>query len=298
MYNFAQTFYIASDKVRGADYVTLPRIDIWINSYPKPSTKAAAGLPDPGVTIALCEVDENGRPQPDTFVQGSKHHMTRSALLATRYSTYWTPWKFQAPVIVKTNRTYALIIATDGDSDYRFGTHFRKLTSAEKKAGLSNPGFYIDGDLWQLADGAPKRLSGHDLSMKVYVAKHTALTRTIQVVNDRHEYLTVNSHSTGTYNGDEIVYDANTDNGTLATNTITFSYLSKAVSGNNTTFTTDFAIGDIMILTNAANTSEFTSNDETTTSFGYITRIIDDENIVLANEPEFSAWLLLFGPYS
>lgn len=289
MYNFAQTFYIHSDSVRGADFVTLPRLDIHVTTYPKPFSKAAAGLADPGVTIAICEIDERGIPQPDLIVRGSKHHMTRSAMLAVRYSTVWVPYTFPSPVILKTNRTYAVILSTDGDSDYRFGTHKRALTSAEKKAGLSNPGFYVDGDLFQLADGVPQRIVGQDLSMKVYVARHTRLQRTLQIVNDRHEFFTVNSHSAGFFNGDEIVYDANTTNGQLSNGTITFSYVSKALAGNGTSFTSDFSPGDIIIFTDAANTTDFESNGSVTVGFGQIVQVIDDENMLLANEPEFSA---------
>jgi hypothetical protein len=288
MYHYAQTFYIHSDTVRGADYVTVPRVDLLPTTYPKPFSKAAAGLPDPGITVAICEVNDRGIPDPDLVVSGSKHHMTRSALLAVRVSS-WCNITMPQPVILKTNKTYALLIATDGGSDYRFGVHKRNLTSAQKKQNLPNPGFYVDGDLFQLADGVPKRLTGLDLNMRVYVARHTELQTTIQVVNDRHEFFTVNSHSAGIFNGDEIVYDANTENGELSTQDITFSYVSKAIAGNNTTFTSDFAPGDIIILTDAANTSEFESNTEVNIAFAEVVQVVDNELLLVANEPDFSA---------
>lgn len=288
MYNFAQTFYIHSDSVKGADYVTLPRIDILPTTYPRPSTRASAGLPDPGVTLSICEVNEQGIPDPDLELRGARITMTREGMRSARIAN-WVPFYFEVPAIVKTNKTYALLIHCEGDSDFRFGTHRRTLTTSERRQGLPNPGFYADGELFQLADGTPKKIVGQDLNMRLFVAKHTRTSATINVVNDATEFLTVNAHSTEFFFGDEIVYDANTSIRSLSNGTIRFGIFSTAVAGNGTSFTSDFAPGSVIIMTNAANTEDFATNTDIDVAFATVVSVIDDENLTIANEPTFSA---------
>lgn len=284
-YNFAQTFYIHSDKVMGADYVNVPRVRIYPTKYPKVSHKESANLPDPAVEVAICEVDSNGHPLPESILFGGSCTMTRSGMLAARVSG-WVPFEFELPVLVQTNKLYAIIISNQGDSDFRYGTLKKKLSSAEKKQGLSNHGNYVDGKLLQLADGVPQEIVGHDLTFEVYVAKATRSSVTFDVLNENFEFLTV-SGATRAFTGDEIVYDANTENHSFSNATLTFSHLSRAVTATGGAFTSDFSPGDVIIYTDAPDANSMVSNTDYNVGYGIVTAVTDDNNLLLSNEAEF-----------
>lgn len=291
IYNFAQTFYVHADRVKGAEYITVPKIEIYPTSYPSPNSKRAANLPDPGVSVSICEVDQNGYPMPDSEIRGAFQAMTRSGMLAAR-NRGWVTFQFQVPAILKTDKLYALLISTEADCDYRFGISRKNLTRAEKQAGLFIPGRYSDGKLFQLADGVPKELNGKDLQFRIYAAKHTQTSATFEVLNDNHEYLVMSNLSEATFIGDEIVYDANTSNHSFSNGTLTLGYLSTQVAGSGTSFLTDFQEGDVLIYTNAETQNDFEayfdgSNTDVIVEFGVVTSITNDELLTLANEPSF-----------
>ena len=149
MANYAQTFYIHSDKVQGAEYVTVPEVLISIKSYPKPSTARAANLPDPAVTVFIAEMTDDGAfPDPGAPVRGAFQTMSRTGMLEARKNpgagykkNSWIPFVFMEPAILKVNKVYAIIIAFEGDSEvYSFEGSFSEYEQNKlKRLGRTEP---------------------------------------------------------------------------------------------------------------------------------------------------------------
>lgn len=115
-FDCAQVFYINSNLVAGAPEVGISSVDLFFKGVPNP-TNNKSGIQYPGVTIAIVPTI-NGIPYIENL---SMSPLARVGFTDVRVSTNAslpTNFRFPRPVQVKTNLSYAIVIAFDGDEDF------------------------------------------------------------------------------------------------------------------------------------------------------------------------------------
>lgn len=119
MYDYAQTFFIDKAKVRGSPQVNLSRVDLYFKSKPRRGSLTEAnksGIFDPGVEIAITEVNADGTPNLKkvgefTRLEWSEIKTSGDASDATRFY-------LQEELYIQTDKMYAIYIRFDGMEDY------------------------------------------------------------------------------------------------------------------------------------------------------------------------------------
>lgn len=124
MYDYAQTFFIDKAKVKGSPQVNISRVDLYFKSRPKRGSLQEpnkSGIMDPGVLVAITEVNTDGTPNLKTVrefsrVEWSSVGVSGDASQATRFT-------FPSEVYIQTDKLYAIYIRFDGMEDYVLWTN-------------------------------------------------------------------------------------------------------------------------------------------------------------------------------
>jgi len=294
-FNYAQTFYIHRDKVKGADIVYIPKVELAFKTIPKRGSKAAVGLDNPEVYVQLVECEVFGgeaTPKIEKVVEGSfrsvsTYHANGAAIIST---SGWTPFDFDHPVAINTDTPYALMVGFQGDTAYTLKINQVAVKKNQTAKDVQPLSAYVDGKLFNLADNNMAPLYNQDLMFRVYLCKFNTFEKQFEMLNDAMEFTQVTSVSnantdiTGFW-GDEIVTDANTaaKAGTVKTDIIT-----RVVQGNNTTFTTQFSAGDYIIMADyAAGVSNNDIRNAQNINILEIANVNSDTLLTLVNEPTF-----------
>lgn len=201
----------------------------------------------------------------------TKNNLTRTPVtvkkITTTSRTYGSAAKFifETPVLVQTDKLYGIMLDyedprydtwTNVQGQYLIGTSTRS-----KGASQSGDGKYFSAHA-SGNDFSLKPENNKDLMFEVYAAKFNANTANVELVHDEYEFLTIDDYSAnGTgFNVNEFVYQ---DYGNATINA-TYGYIGSGffksgtvdvsnnryvVTGSGTTFTTDLAVDDYIVIT-------------------------------------------------
>lgn len=244
-FDLAQTFFVDKQAVKDSDSVYFTSVDLYFKSKPV-SGKTSSGISEPGVSLYVCAVNDRGMPDLSNVSTSNFARVEFGSINTSSTGATATTFTFNSPMYARTNRSYALLITFDG-SDPAFELWINKadraVVSGSNRTQVSSG--KVDGSFYRITNGVsltPE--TDADLAFKLKIAKFSSSSATFKLVNRPAETLKLDT-VTGTFTGGELVYQEATN----ATGTINVSTTSKAVIGTGTTFTTDVAVGDYIVIT-------------------------------------------------
>lgn len=113
----AQTFYVDKTVVKGADTVTLDCVDLYFRSKPRAKGNMS-GITKPGVTLYIMATVNDDIPDLTKLIDTSTCRAEYDEIVASSDASIKTRFKFANPVVVATNKMYAIGIAFDGGEEY------------------------------------------------------------------------------------------------------------------------------------------------------------------------------------
>lgn len=229
-YSMIQTFYADPEAVNGSSEISLTSIDLYFKTKPS-TTKNASGKPAPGVSIAICEV-QNDSPVLEKTFYGSVVRKDYDSIFSFSDASSPTTFSFSTPLKLNTDRFYGIIIIYEDPS---FELWVNKQGDRLVGTNVASPGSNIvkDGKLYMRNNSSVfKAISDTDLKFAVQVAKYVSNTYSGVYVNKNYEFLSTTG-KTGEFLGGEWVY-RDTAN---ATGTISITQGNNTVIGTGTTFT-------------------------------------------------------------
>lgn len=235
----AQTFIIDPDASSDTN-VFVTKLDLYF------AKKSRAGN---GVGVQIREV-QNGIPTGDALPFSSVHLEASqvNAGTTTPLSNALTPTTvvFEAPVALRTNTEYAIVIAPDGnDPDYLVW-----IARTGEKDVDTNVTIVQDSNVGVLFTSTNNRTwtpyQNENLKFTLYAARFNNAFGTVSATNADHEFFSI-SNLNGTFIDAEDVF---IQKGTYLTGTVTLVEGSKTVTGTNTVFTTEYAVNRHMITFN------------------------------------------------
>ena len=238
-----QTFFIKSAMGKGSDSVFISSVDLFFKRKSNVN----------GVTITLREV-VNGYPS-SAILPFSQKHLLPSEVNTSNDASAITSVEFDAPVRLDTEKEYAIVIMPDAnDPNY---LHFTsKVGGTDLTPGPTQGQSVVqdwgDGVLFTSTNNrAWQSVQDEDIKFTLYRHNFDSSTGSVRLTNQDHEFFTLDFWD-GRFHLGETVYKevavGYTVNMVQNTNVIT-------QSGND--FTVDYAIGDLIMVTNSAgNTSE------------------------------------------
>lgn len=129
MYDYAQTFFVDRQAVKGSLSVNLSKVDLYIKRKPKsggPSEENRSGLIGPGITVSVVRVKADGTPDLSSIIESS--YLSYNKIKFSGDASQPTSFLFPKEVYMATGKSYAIYIRCDGSEDYEFWTN--------KKGGL------------------------------------------------------------------------------------------------------------------------------------------------------------------
>lgn len=255
-FNWAQTFFIDPARVGGADVIHATSIELYFKALPSPENSRAL-YPDPGVSVFLCPV-ENNVPLLSQYYWGSGSYKKRSQLSASTTSLVSNKFEFSLPVPLKPGQKYAVLLSFDGDEAFYPWTAIAGDVDLVKGTRVSLDSGFLDGNLFQITNGRVLTpVTNTDLTFKLNIARFTDLDVDYRIVNDDYEFLTVNAaSSSGTLLGGEGVYKQTSALG----GTVNITKGGYTITGNSTSFVSNFKVGDKIVVESASLKSILTVN--------------------------------------
>jgi hypothetical protein len=120
VFNFAQSFFIDPESVKGAKNVGISSVDLYFKSKP-PAVGNKSGINNPGVYIFVCPISADGSPDISQFLRGFHipvarvpHYDIQTSSDATRVTNF----KFEHPVFVDTGKEYAFVAIYEGNESF------------------------------------------------------------------------------------------------------------------------------------------------------------------------------------
>ena len=115
-FDLGQTFYIDKQAVQKADAIVITSVDLYFRNKPVEG-RTESGISKPGVTVALCGVNEDGSPDLTDFLNlqfAARVEYDNVSTSATGDAA--TRFTFAEPLVVATDRSYGFVIRFDGVS--------------------------------------------------------------------------------------------------------------------------------------------------------------------------------------
>ena len=109
--NLAQTFYVDKSLVQNADDIIITSVDLYFKSKPK-ATNNKSGIEEPGVSVLLADVMEDGIPDiKNTYASSDRWaHVEYQNIAVSTTAATKTNFLFTKPIIVQTNKSYAIVV--------------------------------------------------------------------------------------------------------------------------------------------------------------------------------------------
>lgn len=255
-FNWAQTFFIDPARVGGVDVIMATSVDLYFKGLPSPDNGRAM-LPDPGVSVFLCPV-ENNVPLLNEYFWASGAYKKRSQLSASTTSLVSNKFEFPMPIALRPGQKYAVLISFDGNENFYLWTAIAGDVDLVKGTRVSLDSGYLDGNLFQITNGRVLTpVNNTDLTFKLNIARYTDLDVDYQIVNDDFEFLTVNTaSSSGTLLGGEAVYKQTS----ALAGTVSLTKGSFTITGNSTGFVSNFIVGQKIVVESGSSKAVLTVN--------------------------------------
>lgn len=245
-FDYIQTFYVNPDAVNNAEEIMITSVELYFKGKPSLASNIS-NLAGPGFSAWICEVT-NDQPNPERVMNNSITTVPYDRINTSTNAMTATTISFKAPIIVKTSRSYGIVIKYD---DPAFEIWYNKqndalvaTTGKTTTASQGSQGRFI-GMMYKATSATDKTAyTDRDLKFKVNIAKFAVSNTSFSFVNKNYEFFTIDSTS-GSFIGGETVYQDVAN----ATGTITTSSSSTTVTGSGTTFT-NHAAGQYVLIAN------------------------------------------------
>ena len=268
MFNKAQSFFLDSSSAQGASVVFVTSIELYFKDKPT-ADKTQSGTSKPGVSLNICEVKDNvpnmNTADIKTLARVEYDNINTSASAAT--STIFT---FDTPVPLQTNKQYAFLIKFDNSEPFALWKN--RVDEVDIVTGVATKlsSGKVDGNAYDITNGFDVTpLSDVDFKFKINVAKFTgARSNTFTISNEAYDFLKLTSGAvSGTFIGGEYVYQQQAN----LTGTVVVSSGGANITGTSTTFTSDVANNDLVIVANSTVSQVRKVNIVTNTTFMNVT---------------------------
>lgn len=190
-FNYAQSFYLDAETVKGAKSVGISSIELFFKQKPNP-TNNKSNIVNPGVTLFICETNVNKEPIVDPIVFGNLAYevarLDYDDIAVSSDASRPTKFKFPNPVVVETNKEYCIIVRFDGNEDFILWTSKQNDILVGTNKPSPGPSGKYTGNYYErtyvyvpppAGMNAPqiqtpdwKFLSDTDLKFRVYVARY------------------------------------------------------------------------------------------------------------------------------
>jgi len=251
-FTMIQTFYADPEIVSNSSEIGITSIDLFFKSKPDPS-KNASGKPAPGVSITICEV-QNDEPQLSKAYYGASVRKSYDEIYSFSDASTPTSFGFTTPLKLKTGRFYGVVIIFDDPS---FEIWVNKQGDRISGTNTPSPGTNIikDGKLYNKTNaGIYKAISDTDLKFAVNVAKYISNTSSQIYVNRNYEFLDIESRA-GSFLGGEWVYQETAN----AAGTISVNAGNNVIIGTGTSFSSYPDGGKIVVYGNTTQKQVYTA---------------------------------------
>ena len=237
----AQTFIIDPDTSSDTN-VFITKLDLYF------AKKSRAGK---GVGIQIREV-QNGFPTgpalPFSSVYLNASQVNAGTTTPASNALTATTITFEAPVALRTDTEYAIVIAPDGnDPDYLVW-----ISRTGERDVDTNVAVVADTNAGVLFTSTNARTwtpyQNENLKFTLYGARFNTASGDVTLTNDNHEFFTV-SDLTGTFADAEEVF---IQKGSYLTGTVTLVEGNNIVTGSSTTFSTDYSINGHIVTYNGS----------------------------------------------
>lgn len=274
-FNYIQTFYVNPQTVANAPEVMLTSIDVFFKAKPVRGA-TISGAVAPPVIAWICEV-ENDSPFETRQLRNSMTLIEYDLISTSQDASAATVIGFKDPVRLATGRYYGLVLqfVDPGFDVWQNVLNHRLVTDGQITNTLSVGSRGTHGGKLYVPTNtsAHRSLSDRDLKFKVKVARYTASSITISLVNKDYEFFTIDNTNTGAFIGGEYIYQDIAN----ATGTVTVSTTSLNILGVGTTFTN--LLPGSKILVQSGGSKQVLS----------VNAITDATNMTVASLPSFSA---------
>lgn len=255
-----QTFYIDPVAVNNASEVYLTSVEIFFKRKPQQNVttttqsdkpvqdanvtpRSVSSIFKPGVIVSICDV-ENELPVLTQVYDASLTRKEYDSIYDFGDASVSSPFVFSKPLLLKTGKFYGIVVQFD---DVGFELWTNKQGDRLIGTNIPSPGINSakDGKFFNGATNPSTLtpLTNIDLKYKVNVAKFTANTLNVELVNKDYEFLTINTIS-GTFIGGEYVFKL----GSNATGNVAVTLGNNVIVGTNTDFSQLHSGDKIVIL--------------------------------------------------
>ena len=268
MFNKAQSFFLDSSSAQGASVVFVTSIELYFKDKPT-ADKTQSGTSKPGVSLNICEVKDNvpnmNTADIKTLARVEYDNINTSASAAT--STIFT---FDTPVPLQTNKQYAFLIKFDNSEPFALWKN--RVDEVDIVTGVATKlsSGKVDGNAYDITHGFDVTpLSDVDYKFKINVAKFTgARSNPFTISNEAYDFLKLTSGAVnGTFIGGEYVYQQQAN----LTGTVVVSSGGANITGTSTTFASDVANNDLVVVANSSVSQVRKINIVTNTTFMNVT---------------------------
>lgn len=267
----AQTFVI-DKELSTDDSVMITKLDLFF------ARKSSVGN---GVGVQIREV-VNGYPS-GVAVPFSSVHLDASSINVS--STVPTTFTFEAPVALKTDTEYAIVVAPDAnDPDYL--VWIARTGNVDVDTGVAITQDTNAGVLFTSTNNKTwTPYQDENLKFNLYKAQFNVSSGSLTLTANDPEFFSVASY-TGSFVNDEYVFLANKPS--TKTGSVTLLPGNPIVTGTSTLFSTEFDIGDHLVVRNSTN-NKYQVMKISAISNNTVMTVADlpTENVVSANNSNF-----------
>jgi len=229
-FSLIQTFYADPEIVNGAGDVFLTSIDLFFKAKPNLLNNVTGTL-IPGVSIAICEVDNNEPVLAKTYVKSLSYKNYKDIYSYSDASTPVT-FGFNDPLRLTTGRFYGIVVIFE-DPAYALWTN----TVGNSLLGTNTPSPGVnsnkDGKLFRKNNANVfNSLSDTDLKFNIRAARFFGNNETKTYIIDNYEFLSIDSKVGNFLGGESVFKSRSTEAGTIS-----ISQGTNAILGSFTDFT-------------------------------------------------------------
>ena len=193
-----------------------------------------------GITIQLRDTI-NGYPGPN-IIPFASIHLESSQVNVSDDGSLATTVTFDAPVALKTGTEYCVVTIPDqSNPDYLIW--ISKTGLEDVATGKSVNSDTNGGTLFTSTNNtAWTPYQDENVKFQLYKAAFTSASGTFNMTNKDHEFFTISSYAGKFKRGESVFVSGSNLAGTIAANTT-----SQTITGNGTTFTSSFAVGEHIV---------------------------------------------------
>jgi len=263
----AQTFYIGPSISQDEEGIFVPKIDLFF------AEKDAVE----GVTIEMRTVF-NGTPAQEILPFGIKH-LTSAEVSTSNNGSISTTVTFDSPLFMRQGNEYAVIIKPDGNNP-SYKLWVSKIGQSDLTTGSDNiTQDSFDGVLFLSTNNRTwTATQDENLKVNIYRCDFSSTSGTAIFNNPDIEFLKIQDISGSFFNG-ELVYKSGAN---VSAQTISMSATSSNLVGTSTTFTTDFSVGDRIVVVGAD------SNGSIRSQVLSVNSIANNTQLSIKGQPLFS----------